>query len=110
MDSMANGRDRRRTDLYGRARRYLYGVMLLATAPAALAANEITSVGRYREPVVATATAQVISATLQGLVLLRARESVDPSAPLAQSPLISLDTVTAHMADGSGSEAPRFRV
>lgn len=108
---MANGRERRRTDLYGRARRYLYGVMLLATAPAAIAADQLALVGRYRPPLAVTAsTAEFISATLQGLVLLHARERTDPAAPLSQSPLISLDTVTAHVTDDAGGEVPRFRV
>ena len=41
------GRDRRRTDLYGRARRFLYGILLLFAAPGVMAADEMAAIGKY---------------------------------------------------------------
>lgn len=41
------GRERRRTDLYGRARRALYGALLFFAAPGCMAADEFAQLGRF---------------------------------------------------------------
>ena len=41
------GRERRRTDFYGRVRRIMYGVLLAAASPGAMAADELGAIGQY---------------------------------------------------------------
>ena len=108
------GIERRRTDLYGRARRFAYGILLLAAAPGALAADELAYLGKYRaqaHPPAASATERAVLATLQGLVMIHAERVHDAGAPLRaqlDSPRIALDTVTARVQDFA--DAPLFRV
>jgi hypothetical protein len=106
------GRERRRTDLYGRARRFAYGLLLLASAPGANAADELASLGQYRAaPSAATAPERAVLATLQGLVMIHAERVEAPDAPLVSRlgyPRIGLDTITARLPDAP--DAPLFRV
>ena len=44
---LPTGRERRRTDLYGRARRFLYGALLAVATPGAMAADELGALGKY---------------------------------------------------------------
>lgn len=107
------GRERRRTDAYGRARRFLYGVLLLAAAPGAIAADGSSDPGKYRSDSTASAASpsQQLVATLQGLVMVHAEEVVNPATPLfghSSHPRLALDIVTARVY--AGAESPRFRV
>ncbi len=95
-----SGRERRRKDLIGRTRRLLYGLLLLAAAPGALAADELASVGKYRTPSVAQAAQHEIAA-LQGLLMLRAGNG--------DAPDVSLETATAQLPQDAG-QAPQFRI
>ena len=106
------GRERRRTDLYGRARRLLYGLLLLAASPGALAADELASVGRFKASPVAVVSQQFMVATLQGLVLLNADDSAENSATRLGNtyPRVGLDTVTARVSGVENGDAPLFRV
>ena len=100
------GRDRRRTDLYGRVRRFLYGLLLLAAAPGAVAVEELAHFGRYRVgQAVATPEARPL-ATVQGLVVLRADPADDGDGP----PRLALDTVTAQLDQADAERAPQFRI
>lgn len=96
------GRERRRTDLYGRTRRFLYGLLLLAAAPGAVAVEELAYVGKYRtaQPTVSAAERRS-GATVQGLVVLRAGES---------QPQLALDTITAQVHEPGSEQAPRFQI
>lgn len=110
---MSYGRERRRRDLYGRVRRFLYGLLLLAAAPGAVAADELAALGKFRAHAKATATAseQAVVATLQGLVMVHAERVNPPETPIqGQSgyPRIALDTLTARLPDAN--DAPLFRV
>jgi len=101
-----SGRERRRKDLIGRTRRFLYGLLLLAAAPGAIAADELAYVGKYRTQSVAQAAQQDI-ATLQGLLVLRAGSG--------DAPEVSLDTATAQVPQqGAGQQddghIPQFRI
>lgn len=109
MANQLSGRERRRTDLYGRLRRATYGLLLLAAAPGAMAGDELASVGRYRALPVAAVAEQLVTATLQGLVLLHA---TDETSPLQSNgnPRLGLDTVTARIQDDPIADAPLFRV
>jgi len=107
------GCERRRKDLYGRVRRFVYGLLLLAAAPGAMAADEMASLGKYRaQPLPASSAAeQVVLATLQGLVMIHADTALSPDMPIqgqAGYPRIALDTITARMPETA--EAPLFRV
>ena len=107
------GRERRRTDAYGRARRLLYGILLLAASPGAIAADGTADLGKYRSASTATAVTagQALVATLQGLVMISTEEIVSPATPLfghTGYPRMALDTVTARVYEGA--ESPRFRV
>lgn len=95
------GRERRRKDLVGRTRRFLYGLLLLAAAPGAIAADELAYVGKYRTQSVAQAAQQDI-ATLQGLLVLR--------AGAGDAPEVSLDTATAQVPQQGAGPAPQFRI
>lgn len=107
-----SGRERRRTDAYGRARRFVYGILLLAAAPGAIAADGLSDLGKYRATAAAAAApAQALVATLQGLVMIHAEQVVSPATPLyghTGYPRMALDTVTARVHEGL--EPPRFRV
>lgn len=95
-----SGRERRRRDPINRIRRFLYGLLLLAAAPGALAADELAAVGKYRaQPVTQSARADL--ATLQGLLVLRAGSG--------DAPDVSLDSVTAQVPQ-LGGETPQFRI
>lgn len=107
------GRERRRRDLYGRVRRFLYGVLLLAAAPGAVAADEMASLGKFRAQAAAAASLseQALVATLQGLIMVNAEPATHPELPIqsqAGYPRIALDTITARLPDAG--EAPLFRV
>src|SRR6185503_17864611 len=78
----------------------LYGLLLLAAAPGALAADELASIGKYRTPTVAQAQ-QAEIASLQGLLVLRAGSG--------DAPEVSLDAATAQVPQGAG-QAPQFRI
>ena len=96
-----SGRERRRKDPINRIRRFLYGLLLLAAAPGALAADELAAVGKYRvHPVTQSARADL--ATLQGLLVLR--------AGTGDAPDVSLDSVTAQVPQLGGGQAPQFRI
>ncbi len=95
------GRERRRKDLVGRTRRFLYGLLLLAAAPGAIAADELASVGKYRTQAVVQAAQQDI-ATLQGLLVLR--------IGTGDAPEVSLDTATAQVPQQGADQAPQFRL
>jgi hypothetical protein len=44
---LPTGRERRRTDLYGRTRRVMYGILLAFAAPGAMAADGLGEIGKY---------------------------------------------------------------
>jgi hypothetical protein len=96
------GRERRRKDLVGRTRRFLYGLLLLAAAPGAIAADELASVGKYRTQAVTQAAQQTDIATLQGLLVLR--------NGTGDAPEVALDTATAQLAQPGAGPAPQFRI
>lgn len=97
------GRERRRTDLYGRTRRFLYGVLLLAASPGAYPTDEIAQVGHLR--IQSVDASQIVSlAQLQGLLVLRSQ--ADVSLP----PTMALDSVTAQVHDPGTHQAPFFRI
>lgn len=107
------GRERRRTDLYGRVRRFLYGLLLLAAAPGAMAADELAAYGQYRAAArpAASAPERAVVATLQGLVMIHAERAASPDAPIQDPhayPRVALDTITARLPEAV--DAPLFRV
>jgi hypothetical protein len=107
------GRERRRTDLYGRARRFAYGLLLLAAAPGAMAADELAAFGQHRAAArpAASASERAVVATLQGLVMVHAERGANPDAPIQDQhgyPRVALDTITARLPEAA--EAPLFRV
>jgi hypothetical protein len=108
----SSGYERRRRDWYGRLRRFLYGVLLLAASRGALAADPLADLGRHRAaPPGASAPQHVVLATLQGLVMIHAEAATHPSAPLAARqgyPRIALDTVSARLQEPG--DAPRFSI
>lgn len=113
MKTQPVGRERRRRDLYGRVRRFLYGLLLLAAAPGAVAADELASLGKFKAHTRAAVSAseQAIMATLQGLVMINADRAANPEAPIqgqAGYPRIALDTITARLPEAG--DAPLFRV
>lgn len=98
------GRERRRKDPINRMRRFLYGLLLLAAAPGAAAADELAYFGKYRNAqTVASTPERRAVATVQGLVVLRA----DADAALLQ---LALDTVTAQIHDPEAEGAPHFLI
>lgn len=113
MTRLPTGRERRRTDLYGRIRRFLYGLLLLAASPGAVAADEFASLGKFRAPTQATVAAseRAVLATLQGLIMINAEPATPPDTAIqgrSGYPSIALDTITARVPE-AGS-APLFRV
>lgn len=96
------GRERRRKGPINRIRRFLYGVLLFAAAPGALAADELASIGKYRTHAVAQATQRADLATLQGLLVLR--------AGTGDAPDVSLDSITAEVPQLGSGQAPQFRI
>lgn len=107
------GRERRRTDLYGRARRFVYGLLLLAASPGAMAADELAALGQHRAvaPPVASASGRAVLATLQGLIMVHAERSIGPDTPLQDQhgyPRVALDTISARLPEAT--ESPLFRV
>lgn len=112
----AVGRERRRKGPINRARRFLYGLLLAASAPGAMAADELAALGQYRthaHPAAAMAPERAaVLATLQGLIMIHAESATAASAAAASEfgyPRIALDTVTARV-QGAEDEAPLFRV
>lgn len=95
------GRDRRRKDPINRVRRFLYGVLLLAAAPGANAIDELASVGKFRD-YAPPAPERSALATVQGLLVLRARADGGPH--------VSLDSATAQVPEQGTGLAPQFRV
>lgn len=107
------GRERRRTDLYGRVRRFLYGLLLLAASRGAMAADEFAALGKYRaSPPAASALQQAAIATLQGLVVLSAQQASDPgdASPYDTYPGLALDAVTARIQEPQAEQSPLFRI
>lgn len=111
----AVGRERRRKGPVNRVRRFLYGLLLAAAAPGAMAADELAALGQYRaQPRPATTVAPeraAVLATLQGLIMIHAETAAAEEAPLRAErgyPRIALDTVTARVQQVG--EAPLFRV
>jgi len=105
VDRPPMGRERRRKDLIGRTRRFLYGLLLLAAAPGAVAADELAYIGKYRgAQSVAAATQSRALAKLQGLVLIGG--SLRDDAP----PLLGLDTVTAEIPEQGADRVPHFQI
>lgn len=110
MHKLPTGRERRRTDLYGRVRRFLYGLLLLAAAPGAMAADEMASIGRYKAaPAVVSAAQKLVTATLQGLVLFHAGDEGNSLQPNGY-PRLGLDTITGRVQDGAVPDSPLFSV
>jgi len=99
------GRERRRTDLYGRVRRFLYGLLLLAAAPGAVATDELAYVGKYwgAQPV-ATASQSRALARLQGLILIGGSTQYDVP------PQLALDSVTAEIPEQGAERVPHFMI
>jgi hypothetical protein len=96
-----SGRERRRKDPISRIRRFLYGLLLLAAAPGALASDELAAIGKYREQPV-TQTVRADLATLQGLLVLRAGSG--------DAPDVSLDSITAQVPQNGSAQTPQFRI
>lgn len=111
---MPVGRERRRKGPVNRLRRFLYGLLLVAAAPGAMAADELAALGHHR-PVpkssVNSAPERALVASLQGLVLIHG-ESVGVTEAAARRgwayPRVALDTVTARVPETL--DAPLFRV
>ena len=85
----------------------MYGLLLLAAAPGALAADELASIGKYRTPSTSHSQQQAALATLQGLLVLRAGKD--------DAPEVSLDSATAQVPQQSAwqqdaGRAPQFRI
>lgn len=95
------GRDRRRTGPANRLRRFLYGLLLLAAAPVA-AADPLAGVGKYRGVAPPPAPALTALATVEGLLVLRARADGGPD--------ITLDSATARVPQPDSDIAPQFRI
>lgn len=115
MPMHAVGRERRRRDPISRVRRFLYGLLLAASAPGAMAADELAALGQYRTyahpaPAMAPERAAVL-ATLQGLIMIHAESTATASATASEVgyPRIGLDTVTARV-QATEADAPLFRV
>jgi hypothetical protein len=96
------GRERRRKGPVNRVRRFLYGVLLLAAAPGATATDELASVGKFRDQIAPPAPERAALATVQGLLVLRARADGGPH--------VSLDSATAQVPQQDSGLAPQFRV
>lgn len=94
------GRERRRPGVANRVRRFLYGLLLLAAVPVAAMADELAAVGKYRG--VTPAPAPAALATVEGLLVLRARPDGGPD--------ISLDSATARVPQRDSDVAPQFRI
>lgn len=111
---MPAGRERRRKGPVNRLRRFLYGVLLAAAAPGAMAADELAALGQHRpapKPPVSSAPERALLATLQGLILIHAESTVVAEAVARREqayPRIALDTVTARVPENP--DAPLFRV
>jgi len=95
------GRERRRKGPVNRIRRFFYGVLLLAAAPGATAIDELAALGKFREHAMPPAPERAALATLQGLLVLRARADGGPH--------VSLESATAQIPQDNGL-APQFRV
>ncbi|MGH8441414.1 MAG: hypothetical protein ACRETF_00740 [Nevskiaceae bacterium] len=80
----------------------MYGLLLLAASPGAVAVDQLAYVGKYRTPTVAQSQQSAELATLQGLLVLRSGVDAGPD--------VSLDTVTARVAGSDSGATPQFRV
>jgi hypothetical protein len=97
------GRERRRKGPVNAVRRFLYGMLLLAAAPGATAAaDQLASIGKFRAHTAPPAPARAALATLQGLLVLRARSDGGPD--------VALDAVTAQVPQQGSAAAPQFQV
>lgn len=108
---LPSGRERRRKGPVNRLRRLLYGVLLLAAAPGAVAADELAAVGQHR-PQTSPASSRIVQATLQGLVLLHAERVEAPETTVqgAGYPRIALDTVTARLLEPAAADTLLLRI
>lgn len=104
-------RDRRRQGLGNRLRRLLYGALLLAASPGAIAVDPLGAVGQFR-PQTAVAPVRLLQASLQGLILLHAEESPGAAAPIQGNdyPRIGLDTVSARLQPPAPHDATVLRL
>lgn len=107
-----SGRERRKKGLINRARRLLYGLLLLAASPGATAADELAYAGQYRADPVAATAQQALLATLQGLLLIHAESPESSESPIQGNgyPRIALDTVTARLLEQAVSDPVLLRV
>jgi hypothetical protein len=96
------GRERRRKGPVNAVRRFLYGMLLLAAAPGATASDDLAAIGKYRGLTTPPAPQRAALATLQGLLVLRARSDGGPD--------VSLDAVTAQVPQKGSALAPQFQV
>lgn len=96
------GRERRRKGPVNALRRFMYGMLLLAAAPGATAADDLASIGKYRGLTAPPAPARAALATLQGLLVLRARSDGGPD--------VSLEAITAQVPQQGSALAPQFQV
>jgi hypothetical protein len=97
------GRERRRKGPVNTVRRFLYGMLLLAAAPGSTAAaDELASIGKFRAHAAPPAPERAALATLQGLLVLRARSDGGPD--------VSLDAITAQVPQQGSALAPQFQV
>src|SRR5262245_58172691 len=97
-----SGRERRRKDPVSRIRRFLYGLLLLAAAPGAYAADELASIGKYRSHDTPHSPQHAALASLQGLLVLRPGKD--------DAPEVSLDTATAQVPQAGAAQSPQFRI
>jgi hypothetical protein len=103
-----SGRERRRKGPINRLRRVLYGLLLMAAAPGAAAADETAYIGKYRAASAAASLPyqRIVEATIQGLVVLRAEPAESAASPAAGIgyPRIALDNVNAHFYTAVGAD------
>lgn len=96
------GRERRRKGPINKIRRFAYCLLLLAAAPGATATDELASVGKFRDQAAPPAPERAAVATVQGLLMLRARADGGPH--------VSLDSATAQVPQQGSALAPQFRI
>jgi hypothetical protein len=102
-DQPPSGRERRRKGPVNAVRRFLYGMLLLAAAPGSTAAaDQLASIGKFRAQAAPPAPERAALATLQGLLVLRARSDGGPD--------VSLDAITAQVPQQGAAAAPQFQV
>jgi len=101
------GRERRRKGPVNAVRRFLYGMLLLAAAPGAAAADALASIGKFRGHTAPPAPARAALATLQGLLPQHALTAVVHRLMRVETPWVknSLITVISSAAGVDWSEA-----